>query len=169
MKGITCHIQKIHALFQYRWSPVAIYHLVALWLTCRTVWEFYTGLYFVYFRLFVKKSLQFLQQINVKKFPSTIWYWDKNPQPSGCEPPPITTRPVANDLQSYKLYMIVNYESGVVLTRKLPRIRLVINNRGGLLDWYQAVWLVKSSQMSVKVGQNDFTRKMKDDTYTKFA
>ena len=31
-----------------------------------------------------------LQQINVKKFPSSIWHWDSNPRPSECESPPIT-------------------------------------------------------------------------------
>ena len=45
------------------------------------------GLFFVYFRLF-KQTLQFLQQICVKKCPSSIWCWDSNPQPSGHESPP---------------------------------------------------------------------------------
>ena len=44
----------------------------------------------VYFRLF-KQTLQFLQQIYVKKYPSSIQCWDLNPQPSGHEPPRITT------------------------------------------------------------------------------
>ena len=47
---------------------------------------------FVYFRLF-KQTIQFLQQINVKKCPSSIWCWDSNPRPSEHESPPITTRP----------------------------------------------------------------------------
>ena len=47
------------------------------------------GLFLVYFRLFK----QTLQQIYVKICPSSIRYWDSNPQPSGHEPPPITTRP----------------------------------------------------------------------------
>ena len=50
------------------------------------------GLFFIYFRLF-KHTLQFLQQINVKKCPSSIRYQVSNPQPFGCESPPITTRP----------------------------------------------------------------------------
>ena len=50
------------------------------------------GLFFVYFRLF-KQTLQFLQQMNVKKCPSSIRRWDLNPQPFEHESPPITTRP----------------------------------------------------------------------------
>ena len=34
-----------------------------------------------------------LQQINVKKCPSSIWHQDSNPRPSERESPPITTRP----------------------------------------------------------------------------
>ena len=40
-----------------------------------------------------KETLKFLQQINVKKCPSSIRYWDLNPQPSEHESPPLTTRP----------------------------------------------------------------------------
>ena len=47
---------------------------------------------FIYFRLF-KQTLQFLQPINVKKYPSSIRCWDLNPQPLEHESPPITTRP----------------------------------------------------------------------------
>ena len=39
------------------------------------------------------KHYKFLQQIYVKKCPSSIWCWDSNPRPSGHESPPITTRP----------------------------------------------------------------------------
>ena len=35
-----------------------------------------------------------LQQINVKKCPSSIWCWDSNSQPSDYESPPLTTRPI---------------------------------------------------------------------------
>ena len=52
----------------------------------------FPGLFFLYFRLF-KKTLQLLQQIHVKKCPSSIWYWDSNTQPSDCKFPPITARP----------------------------------------------------------------------------
>ena len=44
---------------------------------------------FVYFRLF----RQTLQQINVKKFLSSIWRWESNSQPSDYESTPLTTRP----------------------------------------------------------------------------
>ena len=47
---------------------------------------------YVYFRLF-KQTLQFLQQINVKKCPSSIQFWDSNSRPWIHESPPITTRP----------------------------------------------------------------------------
>ena len=42
------------------------------------------GLFFVCFRIF-KQTLQFLQQINVKKCPSSIQRSDSNPGPSGHE------------------------------------------------------------------------------------
>ena len=45
------------------------------------------------FGLFKQTSLQFLQQIYVKKCPSSIRCWDSNPWPLECEFPPITTRP----------------------------------------------------------------------------
>ena len=47
---------------------------------------------FVYFRLF-KQPLQVLQQINVKKCPSSMWCQDSNPLPSEYKSPPITTSP----------------------------------------------------------------------------
>ena len=50
------------------------------------------GLFFVYFCLF-KLTFQFLQQMDVKKRPSSILRWDSNPQPLEHESPPITTRP----------------------------------------------------------------------------
>ena len=50
------------------------------------------GLFFVYFCLF-KQTLQFLQQINVKKCPSSIRHRDSNQQPPDYESPPLTTRP----------------------------------------------------------------------------
>ena len=51
------------------------------------------GLFFVYFHLFHKQTIKFLQQINVKKCPSSIWCWDWNRQPWHNESHPITTRP----------------------------------------------------------------------------
>ena len=52
----------------------------------------YPGLFFIYSRPF-KHTLQFLQQINVKKYLSSIRYRDSNPRPLGRESLPITTRP----------------------------------------------------------------------------
>ena len=40
-----------------------------------------------------KQTLQFLQQINMKKCPSSIWCQDQNPRPLEYESPPIITRP----------------------------------------------------------------------------
>ena len=48
--------------------------------------------FYVYFCLF-KQALQFLQQIYVKKRPSSIRCWYSNAQPSEHESAPITTRP----------------------------------------------------------------------------
>ena len=45
------------------------------------------------FGLFKQTSLQFLQQIYVKKCPSSMQCQDSNPRPSDCESLPITTRP----------------------------------------------------------------------------
>ena len=48
---------------------------------------------FVYFRSFSNKHYKFLQQIDVKKCPFSIWYRDSNPRPLEHESLPITTRP----------------------------------------------------------------------------
>ena len=66
----------------------------------------------VYFRLF-KQTLQFLQQIYVKKSPSCIRCWDSNPQPSVHESPPITTR---SGLPPYGLFCLF-----VLFTSQLKR------------------------------------------------
>jgi len=63
----------------------------------------YPGLFFIYFRLF-KHTLQFLQQINVKKYPSSIRYRDSNPRPLGRESLPITTRPGLQPKRRGKCY-----------------------------------------------------------------
>ena len=49
------------------------------------------GLFLFIFGIF-QKTLQILQQINVKKW-SSIWCWDSNSRSSESEPPPMTTRP----------------------------------------------------------------------------
>ena len=55
------------------------------------------GLFFVYFRLF-KQTIQFLQQINVKKCPSSIRRRDSNSQPIITsllpQPPDQGSRPI---------------------------------------------------------------------------
>ena len=50
-------------------------------------------LFYFICRLFKQTSLQFQQQIFVKKCPSRIRYWDSNPQLPDDEFHPITTRP----------------------------------------------------------------------------
>ena len=40
-----------------------------------------------------RQTLQLLQQINVKKCPSSIWHQDSNSQPPDYESPPLTTIP----------------------------------------------------------------------------
>ena len=50
------------------------------------------------------QTLQFLQQIYVKKCPSSIRYRDLNPWPSERESPPITTRPGLPPIDSVKLH-----------------------------------------------------------------
>ena len=52
-----------------------------------------SGLFLFYFHLFYKQTMQFLQQINVNKCPSSLWYQDLNTQPLEHESPPITPRP----------------------------------------------------------------------------
>ena len=49
-----------------------------------TIFEYFYG---------KKITLQFLQQINVKKCPSSLRCWDSNSHPLESESPPITTRP----------------------------------------------------------------------------
>ena len=51
------------------------------------------------FSVFFKQTLQFLQQINVKKCPSSIRRRDSNPRPFEHESSPITTRPGLPPLQ----------------------------------------------------------------------
>ena len=52
------------------------------------------GLFFIIFLVFfTQTSIQFLQQINMKRCPSSIHWWDLNSRPSDHESPSITTRP----------------------------------------------------------------------------
>ena len=51
-----------------------------------------SGLFLIYFRLF-KHTLQFLQQINVNKCPSSIRCQDSNSRPLKHEYSPMPTRP----------------------------------------------------------------------------
>ena len=51
------------------------------------------GLFFIYFRSFQTNSKTILQQLYVKKCPSSIWCRDSNPRPLERESLSITTRP----------------------------------------------------------------------------
>ena len=59
---------------------------------------------FSFIFVFFKQTLQFFQQINVKKCPSSIRRQDSNSQPSDYESPPLTTRP---GLPPYMCFMIL--------------------------------------------------------------
>ena len=72
-------------------------------------------LFFVHFRLF-KQTLQFLQQINGKKCPSSIRCWDSNPRPSEHESPPITTRPGFPPLFNFLYFNIWRFSPSVLPT-----------------------------------------------------
>ena len=67
------------------------------------------------FHLFLsfQTTLQILQQINVKKCPSSIRCWDSNSRPLEHEFPPITTRPGLprhnSIISSWKLPGITNF------------------------------------------------------------
>ena len=64
------------------------------------------GLFFVYFCLFHKQTITFLQPINLKKCPSSKRCWDSNPGPSEHESHPITTRPGLPPT-TFKLYLVI--------------------------------------------------------------
>ena len=59
------------------------------------------SLFFIYFRPF--NTLQFFQQINVTKCPSSTRCRDSNSRPLGHEYPPITTRPGLQPQKSNKV------------------------------------------------------------------
>ena len=91
------YIEGIFSKFSSHNSPIS-YSAISFWLVNKNVflkkWAI-PGLFFICFRLF-KQTLQFVQQINVNKCPSSIrcWdSWDSNPRPLEHESPPITTRP----------------------------------------------------------------------------
>ena len=73
-------------LFMLWWNSLINY---PGWITFFKKWD-NRGLFFIYFRLF-KHTLQFLQQINVKKCPFTMR--DSNSRTLAHESPPLTTRP----------------------------------------------------------------------------
>ena len=71
--------------------PRALFRLFSVFLFIFGLFLF--SFFFFYFAVFLKpKSTQFLQQINLKRWPSSILCWDSNPLRSYCESHPITTR-----------------------------------------------------------------------------
>ena len=72
------------------------------------------GLFFDYFLSF-QQTIQFLQQINVKIFSSSIQRQDLNPRPFKHEPSPITTRPGLPP----QAPMLLNYPTNWVTFLKL--------------------------------------------------
>ena len=80
--------------------------------------------------LYFQTNITIFTTNNVKKCPSSIWCWDSNPQPSGHESPPITTRP---GLQR-SIFGLNNFPSFSI--SNLPRFRqphLRDDGRRGLL------------------------------------
>ena len=62
-----------------------------------------------------KQTIQFLQQINVKKCPSSIRRWDSNPRPLERESTPITTRPgLPPTARSYRLTLYDLTDLGLI-------------------------------------------------------
>ena len=60
------------------------------------------------FLVFFKQTLKNLQQINGKKFPSSIRSWDSNSRCSVRESPPITTRPGLSPIEM-KFRSLINF------------------------------------------------------------
>ena len=78
------------------------------------------GLFNRLFAVFSSKqtSLQFLQQINVKTCPSSIWCRDSKPRPLEHESPPITNRPGLLLIALYPLLRtLVNLKCTLIFDR----------------------------------------------------
>ena len=81
------------------------------------------GLFSVIFCLF-KQTIQFLQQINVKKCPSIIWHRESNPRPFKNELSPITTR-------SGLPPILLMFEKDWKINKKMPKcVRLRLPSCG---------------------------------------
>ena len=89
-----------------------------LLLDCSTFHRFFfkkwasPGLFLIYFRLF-KHTLQILQQINLKKCPSSIWCRDLNSWPLKHESPPITTRPGLPPFSTFVCWLYTYFDDRV--------------------------------------------------------
>ena len=77
--------------FYSRFSTILAFGIIAIILF--KIWA-NPDLFFHLFLVFSIKIYKFLQQIYVKKCQSTTRCQDLNPQPSECESPPITIRPL---------------------------------------------------------------------------
>ena len=77
---------------------------------------------------FKQTTIQFLQPIYVKKCPSSIWYWDSNPQPSEHESPPRTTRPGLL-LRYYTYYLfLLTYILCFVPNYRWPQFNFILKH-----------------------------------------
>ena len=76
------------------------------------------GFFLIYFCVF-KHTLQFFQQINVKKCPSSLRCWDSNSQPLEHESPSITTRPRPPAMASPHLCLMFLHRHRVLSTKFL--------------------------------------------------
>ena len=93
---------------------------------------------FSFFSVFSKTNINtILQEINLKKCPSSIRRWDYNPWPSARESPPITTSP------GHPLFnlLILGKSNGNFLQKKFYNIncRFCSNGRtwvGDIIHWF---------------------------------
>ena len=77
---------------------------------------------FVYVCLFKQTSLHFLQQIDMKKYPSSIQRRDSNPRTSEHESPPITTRPGLFHYLQQSMMIAVDDNFVIVLKQKIKQL-----------------------------------------------
>ena len=110
------------------------------------------------FSLFKQSSLQILQQINVKKCPSSKLCWDLNPQPLQHESPSITTRPGlppsfrSNLLSMFCLYLRLRFSNYFSHSRNSLKLFYALTNFVAIIHckkfthslWFNQISLLKS-------------------------
>ena len=100
------------------------------------------------FRLFssFQTNINFLQQINVKKCPSSILCWDSNPQPLVHESPPLTTRPGLRPCKR-KMLPAAWRGTGATITSGLGKAVCVSMNK--LFFYFNSNYCVKGLNMKI--------------------